>query len=145
MADLTENEFREAFTLYDNGSGNIPHDKLNTVMRALGLSPSEKELQEITHLLDPSNSGNISLNSFVNEMRNRCKAGDSNMEEYLDSFRLFDRDMDGWISTEELKHIMTTLGERLSDTEVEDMLKEADPQGKGQIHYETFIRMCLQN
>lgn len=26
-----------------------------------------------------------------------------------------------------------------------DLLKEADPQGKGMIHYESFIRMCLQN
>ncbi|KAF0984612.1 hypothetical protein FDP41_000511 [Naegleria fowleri] len=147
MSDLTETEFREAFSLHDNNSGVIPHDKLNTVMRLLGLAPSDNELRELISILDPSSSGNISLNNFVNEMRNRFSktTQNQNIDEYMESFRLFDRDQDGFISTEELKHIMTTLGEKLSDHEVEDLLKEADPQRKGQIHYESFIRMCLQN
>ncbi|EFC45205.1 predicted protein [Naegleria gruberi] len=147
MSDLTETEFREAFSLYDGGSGTIPHDKLNSVIRALGFAPSDRELQEITSIIDPSQSGNINVNSFCNEMRNRYgKSSESgNVEEYMESFRLFDRDQDGFIPVDELKHIMTTLGERLSDIEVDDLLKEADPQGKGMIHYESFIKMCLQN
>ncbi|KAL9644611.1 hypothetical protein ABK040_015350 [Willaertia magna] len=143
---LTENEFREAFSLYDNGNGTITSDKLNHVLRTLGLSYSDKDLEELTNILDSSHSGQIHSNSFVNEMKNRCKSNDNqNIDEYLDSFRIFDKDQDGFISTEELRHIMTTMGERLTNEEVEDLVREVDPQGKGSIHYESFIKMCLQN
>ena len=36
----------------------------------------------------------------------------------------------------ELRHIMTTLGEKLTNEEVEEMIKEADIDGDGTINYE---------
>lgn len=42
----------------------------------------------------------------------------------------------GYISSVELRHIMTTLGEKLTNEEVEEMIKEADIDGDGTINYE---------
>ena len=42
----------------------------------------------------------------------------------------------GYISSVELRHIMTTLGEKLTNEEVEEMIKEADMDGDGTINYE---------
>lgn len=52
------------------------------------------------------------------------------------SFRVFDKNNDGLISSNELRHVMTSLGERLSEEEVDDMIKEADLDGDGQVNYE---------
>ena len=38
---------------------------------------------------------------------------------------------------------MMNLGERLSDEEVEQMIKEADMDGDGLVNYEEFVRMML--
>lgn len=38
---------------------------------------------------------------------------------------------------------MTNLGEKLTDDEVEEMIKEADVDGDGQVNYEEFVRMML--
>lgn len=56
-------------------------------------------------------------------------------------FRVFDKNNDGLISSIELRHVMTNLGEKLSDEEVDDMIKEADLDGDGMVNYEgkTFI------
>lgn len=50
--------------------------------------------------------------------------------------RVFDKNNDGLISSNELRHVMTSLGERLSEEEVNDMIKEADLDGDGQVNYE---------
>lgn len=54
---------------------------------------------------------------------------------YCSNFRVFDKNNDGLISSTELRHVMTNLGERLSDEEVDDMIKEADSDGDGMVNY----------
>ena len=56
-------------------------------------------------------------------------------DEMREAFRVFDKDGDGYISAAELKVVMMNLGEKLSDAEVDDMLKEADTNGDGRIDY----------
>ena len=51
-------------------------------------------------------------------------------------FRVLDKNNDGLISSIELRHVMTNLGEKLSDEEVDDMIKEADLDGDGMVNYE---------
>ena len=50
--------------------------------------------------------------------------------------RVFDKDGNGFISAAELRHVMTNLGEKLTDEEVDEMIREADIDGDGQINYE---------
>lgn len=38
---------------------------------------------------------------------------------------------------------MINLGEKLSDEEVEQMIREADTDGDGQVNYEEFVRMMM--
>ena len=57
-------------------------------------------------------------------------------EEIREAFRVFDKDDNGYISAAELKHVMTNLGEKLTDDEVNDMIKEGDIDGDGQVNYE---------
>lgn len=40
---------------------------------------------------------------------------------------------------------MINLGERLTDEEAEQMIKEADLDGDGQVNYEEFARMMMLN
>ena len=68
-------------------------------------------------------------------MAKRLKEGDSE-EELREAFKVFDSDGNGFISATELRQVMHNLGENLSEAEVEDMIKEADYDGDGHVHYE---------
>ena len=39
----------------------------------------------------------------------------------------------------DFRHVMTNLGEKLTDEEVEKMIKEADIDGDGQINFAEFV------
>lgn len=49
---------------------------------------------------------------------------------------LYVQDGNGYISAAELRHVMTNLGEKLTDEEVDEMIREADIDGDGQVNYE---------
>lgn len=68
-------------------------------------------------------------------MSKKMKETDSE-EELREAFRVFDKNGDGFISASELRHVMTNLGEKLTDEEVEDMIKEADLDGDGLVNYD---------
>lgn len=43
----------------------------------------------------------------------------------------------------QLRHVMINLGEKLTDEEVEQMIKEADLDGDGQVDYDEFVKMMM--
>ena len=131
-------------------TGEITTKELGTVMRSLGQNPSESELQDMINEVDADNNGTIdfpgmSMRSemsevyvvtphaeFLTMMARKMKDTDSE-EEIREAFKVFDRDNNGFISAAELRHVMTSIGEKLTDDEVDEMIREADQDGDGRI------------
>ena len=129
-------EFKEAFTLFDkNGDGTITTKELGTVMRSLGQNPTEAELQDMINEVDADGNGTIDFPEFLTMMARKMKDTDSE-EEIREAFRVFDKDGNGFISAAELRHVITNLGEKLTDEEVDELIREADIDGDGEVNYE---------
>ncbi|CAI9787481.1 unnamed protein product [Fraxinus pennsylvanica] len=134
-------EFKEAFSLFDkDGDGCITTKELGTVMRSLGQNPTEAELQDMINEVDADGNGTIDFPEFLNLMARKMKDTDSE-EELKEAFRVFDKDQNGFISAAELRHVMTHLGEKMPDEEVDEMIREADVDGDGQLNYEEFVKI----
>ena len=143
LAQETLEEFKEAFNLFDrNGDGSITTAELGTVMRSLGQNPTEAELADMINTIDTDGNGVISFVEFVKLMVSKSRVADSE-EELKEAFRVFDRNGDGCINAAELRHVMTHIGEKLDEDEVDDLIREADIDGEGQIKYGDFVKlMC---
>ncbi len=144
--NLTEDqiaEFKEAFKIFDkDDSGFITTKELGTVMRSLGQNPSEEELADMIYQVDKDGSGTIDFNEFLSLMARKMKEADTE-EELIEAFKVFDRDGNGVISRHELKYVMRTAGEHLSEQDIAEIIEEADIDGDGYVDYEEFVRMMM--
>lgn len=140
-------EFKEAFQIFDtDGDGTISTKELCTAMRSLGQNPSEEEIAEIISKVDEDNSGTVDFNEFLGLMAKKLIEAENEEDQLINLFKLFDRDGNGKISANELLLVIRSSGENLSETEIYEMIQNADKDGDGYIDYEEFIRlMNMQN
>ncbi|KAJ2926107.1 hypothetical protein H1R20_g10983, partial [Candolleomyces eurysporus] len=160
-ATLSEDQiqaFKESFSLFDkDGDGTISAKELGTVMRSLGRNPNETELRDMINEIDKDRNGTVDFEEFI-EMMSRSVPGGSKdssgrsgeEEDLYQAFKVFDKDGSGKISQVELRDVMRGLatesvvlltdvhrisGESLSEKEIEQMIKEADKNGDGEIDF----------
>lgn len=65
-------------------------------------------------------------------------------EEFVEGLSHFDLDGTGTIKVAELRHLLTTLGERLSDEEVNQLIA-GQGDASGQINISDFVHYILQS
>lgn len=126
-------ELKEAFVIFDRDNDNkINMQELATVMRSIGFSPTQADLQAIQQ-----EYGNrlLDIGEVQNVISRRAPPPETE-DSVRDAFRIFDKDGTGYVSASELRHVLTHLGEKLSDEEVDEMIREADITGDGQVNYD---------
>merc|ERR1712129_684429 len=98
------------------------------------------EILDMINEVDADGNGTWDFSEFLTMMARKMKDTDSE-DEIKEAFKVFDKDGNGFISAAELRHVMTNLVEKLTDEEVDEMIREADIDGDGQVNYEEFVTM----
>ena len=80
-------------------------------------------------------NGEVNFSEFVTMMTQKMKEQDT-QEEIKEAFRVFDKNGNGFISAAELRHVMTKLGETVTEAQANEMVREADNDGDGQVNYD---------
>lgn len=138
-------EAKEAFALFDKrGAGAIPSQSLGDVLRALGQNPTQNQVAELAQsvggqdsecLFDPRDACRgrsralsrvcaVDFNTFMNIL-NRPGGFEpaGTADEFIRGFQVFDKEGNGYIGQGELKYVLTSLGEKLSEEEVDELLQ----------------------
>uniref|UniRef100_A0A8C5R918 Troponin C, skeletal muscle n=1 Tax=Leptobrachium leishanense TaxID=445787 RepID=A0A8C5R918_9ANUR len=137
-------EFKAAFDMFDtDGGGDISTKELGTVMRMLGQTPTKEELDAIIEEVDEDGSGTIDFEEFLVMMVRQMKedAQGKSEEELAECFRIFDKNADGYIDSEELAEILRSSGESITDEEIEELMKDGDKNNDGKIDFDEFLKM----
>ncbi|XP_047737889.1 calcium and integrin-binding family member 2-like [Hyalella azteca] len=101
------------------------------------------ELRKLVSGVSTCADGTIEFNEFLQMMSKKLKnMGDEN--ELKEAFKVFDKKNSGYLTSTELRHVMTSLGERLSESEVDAMIKEASPSGDGKVNYDDFVSLIAR-
>ncbi|KAL2507368.1 Calmodulin-7 [Forsythia ovata] len=66
------------------------------------------------------------------------------ISEYKKAFSLFDMDGDGCITIEELGFMMSSLGLKPTEAELQLMIKQVDADGNGKIDFLEFLNLMVQ-
>lgn len=144
ITDAHIEEFRHAFTMFDkDGDGSISTKELGTVMRSLGQNPTEKRLRAICNEVDVDGNGKLDFKEFILLMTTHFDSINAECE-LKTAFQVFDTKGKGWIDEAELRRCLTTIGDRLTTEEVNELLHEADGDHDGCINYLEFVKIMTQ-
>ncbi|KAJ7572652.1 myosin regulatory light chain cdc4 [Mycena floridula] len=134
-------EYKEAFALFDKkGTGTVPREILGELLRALGQNPTQAEVADIVNHADREVNYNAFL-KILNRPDGFKPAGTP--EEFIRGFQVFDKEGNGFIGAGELRYVLTQLGEKMTDAEVDELMKGVQVGADGNINYESFVRTIL--
>ena len=112
-------------------------------MRALGTNPTEAEVKRL--VLDQKTDGRITFETFLPILQAvSSKKITDTVEDFVEGLRHFDKDGNGFITSAELRHLLTSLGEKMNEEDVENLI-QGQEDSSGNINYEQFARMVLSN
>ena len=63
----------------------------------------------------------------------------------IEAFRTFDVENNGFLPASELKRALCTMGENLTEEEMEVLLDIAKMDEDGNVHYENFVRNVMND
>lgn len=88
--------------------------------------------------IDIDGNGTIDYTEFVMATMNQQNMMSN--EKLMQAFKMFDKDGSGTISADEIRGVLGS-GGQLSQNSIEDIIKEVDENGDGEIQFEEFVHM----
>lgn len=149
MSSLTQeqtDEYKEAFWIHAyemNLDGHIPPGVLGQLLKSLGFDRTEAELQTMINSLDmKETNGQINLPMFLDLMASLMNGTPAESEEeIIEAFRVFDKEKNGMLSAEQIRHMMK--GCEDNSEEINEMIKEAGFEIDGLVDYKEFIKIMM--
>ena len=142
MDSLTQEQkeqYGRVFREFDvDGNGTMNLQELGNALRRLKLHPTLQELKAMMRECDANGSGTLDEMEFLDLVARRVEVGETR-EDLIKAFRLFDKDETGTISSSELRHLLTTVGETLTEAEVDKILKDVGVLPNGDVDVCGFV------
>jgi len=143
-ADQIE-DFKEAFGLFDRvGDGQVAFNQVADIMRALGQNPTNKDVVKILGSPSADDMANkrLAFDAFLPMLAQIDSAVKGTVDDYVEGLRVFDKVGDGTVMGAELRIVLGTLGEKMSEAEI-DALMTGQEDENGSIHYEAFVKHIM--
>ena len=146
----SEGELREAFQFVSaklKGKTHLEEKDIDAVLRHMCFIPGPGEAKKIIVTGNEGNEGATSIteDQFVAAMSTKLN-GAERADEIIEAFSVFDKDGRGFVSSSDLRQVLTAMGDRLDEEQVEQMLRSAMGTGVGesQLNYAMFVRSVIK-
>ncbi|XP_046818892.1 troponin C, isoallergen Bla g 6.0101-like [Vespa crabro] len=146
--DLSKDQLkhlRMAFDTFDpEKKGAIETSMVPTILEMLGHEVRGVNLQEMIATYDLWGSGELKFDEF-SKLASRFMEEDMDTEamkeELREAFRIYDKEGNGYITTDVFRDILHELDDQLSPEELDMIIEEVDTDGSGTLDFEEFMEV----
>ena len=144
---LTEDmisEVREVFTLFDKDSdGFVNTDELGNLLRVNNMNPSNDEVEIRKVEIDPNKTGKFSFNDYLKIVANRGKDQET-IDDLIEAFKTFlENKEDTKINVQRFKFSVTALGEKMDESEINEILNRFNLVHEDNINIAEFAKIIM--
>ena len=157
--------FRKMFDMFDTDhSGAIGFFEMKNLTKHLGVEMDDDALRESMDRIDENGNGDLEFDEFLMWLSEASNQADefavlkskiraqgtrplsnTQIERLREVFNHFDADGSGSIDTEELGHVFEAMGQKLSEADLNALMKQADDDGSGEMEFEEFLMLMCSN
>ncbi|PRP88567.1 calmodulin [Planoprotostelium fungivorum] len=127
-------EYREAFDYFDKEkTGRVQPQDIGALMRSVGENLNDQQLSGLC------GGQAMDFNAFIGYFQRKWEKA-SAFDELIEGFSFFDYSGNGTVRADDLRRLLTSIGQPLSNAEAEDLIREA---GGDTIRYHEFATKLL--
>ncbi|XP_039257174.2 myosin light chain 3, skeletal muscle isoform-like [Styela clava] len=139
-------DIKEAIELFDkDGDNKIALNQVGDIVRALGECPTNEDVDKM--LGNPCKEDlakKIGIEEFLPIFTKIIQESvKGTYEDFMEGLRVFDKDGNGTVMGAEIRHVLTTLGEKLTSAQVSAMM-QGQEETNGSLNYDKFSKYLLE-
>ncbi|KAG0520559.1 hypothetical protein BDA96_08G084800 [Sorghum bicolor] len=152
-SSMDSSELRKVFQMFDkNGDGQITKKELGESLKNLGIFIADEELDATMDKIDVNGDGCVDVEEFGRLYRSIVEDGPvadadgdkhDEDEDMREAFNVFDQNGDGYITVDELRSVLASLGLKQGRTaeDCRKMISKVDADGDGRVDFTEFKQM----
>ncbi|XP_056281414.1 myosin light chain 1, skeletal muscle isoform [Pseudoliparis swirei] len=139
-------DYREAFGLFDRvGDSKVAYNQVADIMRALGQNPTNKEVNRLLGMPNAEDmiAKRLEFEGFLPMLQTIINSPNkAGYDDYVEGLRVFDKEGNGTVMGAELRIVLSTLGEKMCEAEIDALLAGQEDEN-GCINYEAFVKHIM--
>ncbi|KAK3755385.1 hypothetical protein RRG08_026115 [Elysia crispata] len=133
--------FKECFFFHAQKGIIKTEGELSIIIRSLSFCVTKEEVKTYFDK-NLAGDGSIDFASFLNIMHEHSQVEDK-QKELRAALVAHDREKRGYVDASEVKHILTSMGEKLTSREVDTLFREAGMQSSGPVNISKFVETVM--